>query len=398
MKTWDDINSRIREGRAVVVTASQMKEIVRESGTRSAAARVDVVTTGTFAPMCSSGALFNIGHPSPRIKLRTASLNGVPACAGLAAVDLFLGATSLREGDPGNACFPGGFRYGGGHVIEDLVRGRDVMLEAAGHVTDCYPRAELSTLLRLEDFVEAALLNPRNCYQNYGVAVNAHSERPLYTYMGILQPGPANAAYCSAGELSPLLNDPFYRTIGPGSRIFLGGAAGMVMGHGTQHSPGVRRNGFGVPVGGAGTLSVTGDLKRMSHEFVRGASITGYGVSLALGIGIPIPVLDEDMAAFTSVRDEQITAPVLDFSRDYPGRSGEPLALVSHAELRSGSVEVAGRRIRTTPLSSRAMAGRIAEVLKSWIEEGGFTLSEPVETLPGPESGMGTHPLVPRLP
>ena len=397
MKTWEDINSRIREGRAVVVTASQMKEIVRETGTRSASMKVDVVTTGTFAPMCSSGALFNIGHPSPRIKLKTACLNGVPACAGLAAVDIFLGATSVRDGDPGNASFPGRFRYGGGHVIEDLVRGRDVLLEATGHITDCYPGARLSTLLRLGDFVEAALLNPRNCYQNYGVAVNAHSARPLYTYMGILQPGPANAAYCSAGELSPLLNDPLYRTIGTGSRIFLGGAPGMVIGHGTQHSPGVPRNEWGVPVGGAGTLSVTGDLRRMSCEFVRGASITGYGVSLAVGIGVPIPVLDEEMAAFTSVRDDQIQAPVLDYSRDYPERSGEPLALVSYAELGSGSVEMTGRKIRTTPLSSRAMAARIAEALKSWIEEGRFLLSEPVETLPGPASGMGTHPLVPRL-
>lgn len=397
MKSVEEINTRIREGRAVVVTAAEMKCIVETEGTRAAAERVDVVTTGTFAPMCSSGALFNIGHPSPRIKLKTATLNGVPAHAGLAAVDLFLGATSLREGDPGNSAGPGRFAYGGGHVIEDLLRGREVELRATGHGTDCYPARELRTLISLGSLTDAVLLNPRNCYQNYSVAVNARSRRPIHTYMGILQPGPGNAAYCSAGELSPLLNDPFYRTIGLGTRIFLGGGKGYVTGHGTQHSPCVARNGRGIPLGGSGTLSVTGDLRGMSPEFVRGVSIRGYGASLAVGIGVPIPVLDEEMAFFTSVRNRDISAPVMDYSRDYPDRSGEPLGHVTYEELRSGRVVVCGREVRTVPLSSLHQAGRIAAILKDRILEGSFLLSAPVEPLPGPDPGMCTIPLSPRL-
>jgi uncharacterized protein (DUF39 family) len=398
VKSFCEINSRIREGRAVVVTASEMKRIVEAEGPRAAAERVDVVTTGTFAPMCSSGAVLNTGHPSPRIKMRSALLNGVPAYAGLAAVDLFLGATAIREDDPGNASFPGRFRYGGGHVIEDLLRGRDIELRATGHGTDCYPSREVRTMVSLESLVSATLLNPRNCYQNYGVAVNAHSPRPLYTYMGILAPGAANASYCSAGELSPLLNDPFYRTIGIGTRIFLGGTAGHVVFPGTQHSPCGPRSGLGIPLAGAGTLAVIGDLKRMSPEFVRGVSMTGYGASLAVGIGVPIPVLDEDMAFRTSIRDRDITAPVLDYSRDYPMGSGEPLGRVSYDELRSGEISLRGRRVRTVALSSLAAARRISEVLRDWISSGRFLLSEPIEPLPGPDSGMGTHPLEIRPP
>lgn len=397
MKSIEQINSRIREGRAVVLTAAEMKSLVEAEGTRAAAEKVDVVTTGTFAPMCSSGAVLNIGHPSPRMKLKTATLNGVPAHAGLAAVDLFLGATSLAVDDQGNSAGPGRFAYGGGHVIEDLLRGRNVELRATGHGTDCYPARELRTTVNLASLTNAFLFNPRNCYQNYPVAVNAYSRRPIHTYMGILQPGPGNAAYCGAGELSPLINDPFYRTIGLGTRIFLGGGQGYVTGHGTQHSPCVARNGRGIPVGGSGTLSVTGDLRGMSPEFVRGVSMKGYGTSLAVGIGVPIPILDEEMAFFTSVRNREIITPVIDYSRDYPEGSGEPLGYVNYEELRSGRMVVRGREVRTVPLSSLRQASRIASLLRDRILEGSFLLSVPVEPLPGPDPGLRTIPPDPEL-
>jgi len=393
MKTYEEINERIGKREAVVVTAEEMTDIVRERGAREAARRVDVVTTGTFGPMCSSGVFLNTGHTTPRMKMTEATLNGVPAYCGIAAVDLYLGATEIRRGDPANESFPGEFEYGGGHVIEDLVRGREVRLEARAYGTDCYPRRGLDTALRLEDLNDAILFNPRNAYQNYNVAVNARSDRPIYTYLGILRPGMENAGYCSAGSLSPLLNDPHYRTVGVGTRIFLGGGVGHVAFGGTQHDPSVPRNEGGVPLGGAGTLAVTGDLKGMSHRFLRGVSATGYGVSLAVGIGIPIPILDEEMAAFTAVSDSEISAPVVDYSRDYWSNSGEPLALVTYEELRSGSIEIEGKKVRTGALSSLAKARVIAEELKGWIEAGRFTLAAPVDPIPGAGSGRRTGPL-----
>ena len=68
MKTIPEINEKIRQGQAVVVTAEEIIEIVAKKGAARAAREVDVVTTGTFSPMCSSGAYFNFGHTKPKIK------------------------------------------------------------------------------------------------------------------------------------------------------------------------------------------------------------------------------------------------------------------------------------------------------------------------------------------
>jgi len=382
-KTYEEINERIRRKEVVVVTAEEMTEIVREKGAARAAEQIDVVTTGTFAPMCSSGALLNIGHTTPKMKIQKAWFNDVLAYCGVAAIDLYLGATELPEDDPCNKVFPGRFSYGGGHVIEELVRGKDVRLRAVAHGTDCYPRKTLETTINIRNINDAWLLNPRNCYQNYNVAVNTSTKRPLYTYMGTLLPELGNANYCSAGQLSPLLNDPWYRTIGIGTRIFLGGAPGHVFHHGTQHNPDVERTEGGVPRGGAGTVAVIGNLKQMSADFLRAVSITGYGVSLAVGVGIPIPILDEEMAKFTAVEDSEIFAPVVDYADDYPQQKGSPLCYVSYAELRSGAINVNGKKVKTASLSSYTKAREIAETLKGWIATGEFLLSRPVEPLPG---------------
>jgi uncharacterized protein (DUF39 family) len=395
-KTYEEINDKIRQGKAVVVTAEEMTAIARQDGVKAAAEKVDVVTTGTFGPMCSSGMLLNTGHTRPRMNYKRAWLNGVPAYCGIAAVDLYLGATAIPEDDPANKIFPGKFSYGGGHVIEDLVAGKDVRLEATSYGSDCYPRTELSSWINLRDLNQASLLNPRNAYQNYNVAINAKSKRPIYTYMGILRPKMANAHYCSAGYLSPLLCDPHYRGIGIGTRIFLGGGVGYVIQQGTQHNPEVGRTPGGVPRGGAGTLALMGDLKEMNIHFVRGASMTGYGVSLALGVGVPIPLLDEEMAHAASLGDEDLFAEVWDYSEDYPNLKGEPLGTVSYAELRSGKITIQGKQVVTAALSSLPKAREIAETLKSWILKGQFFLSRPAELLPGVGSGVTFHPMVER--
>jgi L-aspartate semialdehyde sulfurtransferase len=375
-KTLEEINSRIEKGEAVVLSADEMTELVRSEGAKSAAKKVDVVTTGTFGPMCSSGAFLNFGHADPPIRMSEVWLNNVPACAGIAAVDVYVGATATSVSE--------GISYGGAHVIQDLVDGKRVKLVARSPGTDCYPGKSIETWVDKETINQAFLFNPRNAYQNYACATNT-SERTMYTYMGILLPSCGNATYSSAGQLSPLLNDPYYRTIGAGTRIFLGGSTGLVAWHGTQHSPSVERSPSGTPKGPAGTLAVIGDLKRMDSRFLRGARFHRYGVTLYVGIGIPIPVLDEDMAAFTGVSDSEIVTKVLDYSE--PVRAREPLREVSYAELRSGTIDLDRRKVHTAPLSSYSVARRIADTLKGWIQEGGFLLSRPVEPLPG-EGGM----------
>jgi len=389
-RTIEEINEKIRKGKVVVVTAEEMIEIVEEVGVKEAAKRVDVVTTGTFAPMCSSGAFINIGHPKPRIKIEEAYLNGVPAYGGLAAVDLYIGATALPKDDPRNAVYPGQFRYGGGHVIEDLIAGKDIILKAYGYGTDCYPRRELETLINLRDINEAYLFNPRNCYQNYNCAVNV-SDRIIYTYMGLLKPKLGNATYCSAGQLSPLLNDPYLKTIGVGTRIFIGGGVGYVVTQGTQFTTDVPRGEKGVVKKPAATLAVTGDMRGMNTRYVRGVSILGYGVSLAVGIGIPIPILNEEMAWHTSVKDEEIYTQIVDYSHDYPYCEPRVLGEVNYAQLRSGEIEVMGKKVPTAPLSSYYMAREIAGILKDWIRSGKFELTRPVALFP--KEGCVTKPL-----
>jgi len=361
VKTIEDINRKIREGSAVVVTAAEMKEIVKELGAEMAAKEVDVVTTGTFGAMCSSGAFFNFGHSDPPIKMQRVWMNDVEAYTGVAAVDAYLGVTQLSETVE---------EYGGGHVIEELVRGREVELKATAYGTDCYPRKEIVTEISLEDVNQAIMLNPRNAYQRYNAATNS-SDRLLRTYMGTLLPNFGNVTFAGTGEISPLNNDPEYRTIGVGTRIFLCGAKGYVIGEGTQHSP---------PYG---TLMVKGNLKEMKPEYMRAAYFPGYGATLFVGIGIPIPILDADMARFTAVSNREIETKIIDFG---VARRERPLVRkVTYEELISGKVEINGEEVRVSPLSSFYMAEKIMEELKRQIERGEFFLTAPVDRIPARE-------------
>jgi len=359
-KSLSEINQRIRDGSVRVVTADQMPDIVDELGPAGAVREVDVVTTGTFGAMCSSGVFLNLGHSDPPIKILKAYLNKVEAYGGVAAVDLFLGATQPS--------IDRGIEYGGAHVIEDLVSGKQVEVEAEGAGTDCYPQLELETNLRLDDFNQATMVNPRNAYQKYNAATNS-SDRTMHTYMGTLLPRYGNVHYSGAGVLSPISNDPNFDYIGVGTRIFLGGAQGYVIGSGTQHNP---QSGFS-------TLMVTGDLKQMSNRYLRAATFHKYGPSLYIGIGIPIPILNERMAKNTAVRDRDILTNIVDYGiqrRDRP-----TVKVVSYEDLKSGSVEINGKEVNTSSLSSYYMAQEVADKLKDSILCGEFLLTQPAETL-----------------
>jgi uncharacterized protein (DUF39 family) len=380
MKTYEQINDRIESGKAVVLTADEIMDYVDKKGLSAAAKEVDVVTTATFGPMCSSGCFLNFGHSKPKIRMSEAWVEDVLVYTGIAAVDVYLGATQLRHGDPANMYHPGEFRYGGGHVIEDLVAGKKLQLFALSYGTDCYPLRELRTYFTINDLNQAIMVNPRNCYQNYNVAIN-NSERTIYTYMGTLEPDGKNANYCSAGQLSPLLNDPYYDVIGVGTKVWLAGAQGHVYAEGTQHAGGCERTPGGIPKGGAGTLALTADMKQMLPEFVRGVTLRGYGVSLALGIGVPIPVLSEEVLERTCVKDRDIMAPVVDYGHDYPQNTGKVLCHVNYEQLRSGRIEVEGKEVEVGSLSSYYKALQIANLLADEIRRGDFRLAEPIAPL-----------------
>ncbi|MHA1150355.1 MAG: homocysteine biosynthesis protein [Promethearchaeota archaeon] len=360
-KTYVEINEKIKNGTAVVLTAEEMVKYVEDNGIAIAAEKVDVVTTGTFGPMCSSGAFLNFGHSDPPIKFEHLWLNDVHAYHGNAAVDCYIGCTRMADIKP--------FEYGGGHVIEDLVAGKPIRLRGNSYTTDCYPRAEVDTEFTIEDINQAILCNPRNAYQRYVCAVNS-SDKTLYTYMGKLLPKFGNAHFAGAGALSPLSNDPDYETIGIGTRIFLGGGIGYVIGEGTQHSPASR----------FGTLFVKGDLKQMTPEYLKGVTYEKYGTSMFVGIGIPIPILNEGLAKKTAISDADLLTDIIDYG--VPRKDRPKLGQVSYAEMKNGSVEINGKKVKCSPLSSFYYAEKIAETLKKWIESGKFYLNPPAETLP----------------
>ncbi len=379
IKTVKEINEKIKNNEAVVITAEEMIKVVEEIGPEKASREVDVVTTGTFGAMCSSGVFLNFGHSDPPIKIMKAYLNGVEVYSGLAAVDGYLGATQINIDDDID------INYGGAHVIEDLVKGKSVELVAEGYTTDCYPRKKIITSITLDDLNQAIMVNPRNCYQTYPSATNSREEK-IYTYMGTLLPEFGNINYSGAGQLNPLQNDynretKTYNTIGIGTKIFLGGGVGYIIGEGTQHNPET----------GYGTLMVKGDLKEMSPKYLKAATIPKYGCSLFVGIGVPIPVINEEVAKACAIRDRDIEVPIVDYG--VPRRDRPVIGKTNYEDLRKGQITVEltineneeikkiEKTIKTASVSSYKLSRDVARELKDWILRGDFLLSEPCGSL-----------------
>ncbi|HEY9853931.1 MAG TPA: homocysteine biosynthesis protein [Leptolyngbyaceae cyanobacterium] len=381
MRTVAEINDKIIQKKAVVWTVEELKIHVADLGITQAAKQVDVITTGTFEPMESSGAIINLGHTDPPIKIRSCWLDGVLAYSGFGAVDLYLGATQgVDYPSSGDSTDDLESRErGGGHVIEDLIAGKPVQMRAVGQVTDCYPRPSFETTITRDTINQFYLYNPRNLYQNFIVGVNG-GDRPLFTYLGPLQPRLANAVYSNPGAISPLFNDPDLDIIGIGTRIFLGGGIGYVAWEGTQHFPLQKRRPNQTPIGPAATLALIGDAKQMNPRWVRGCYFKNYGPSLMLGAGIPIPVLSEEVVAKCAVQDKDLVAPVVDFS--IPRRVRPTFGLVSYAQLKSGRISIEGKTVRVAPLASIYLSRQVALELKQWIEQGTFTLTERVSHIP----------------
>ncbi|CCH65187.1 Ferredoxin oxidoreductase [Richelia intracellularis HM01] len=374
MRTIAEINDKINHNNAVVMTAEEVKAKVADVGITKVTKEVDVITTGTFEPMESSGAVINLGHTDPPIKIRRCWLDGVPAYSGFGAVDLYLGASCAAEVTDGEEMK----ERGGGHVIEDLIAGKSVRVHAQGQVTDCYPRANFETTITRDTINQFYLFNPRNIYQNFIVGVNS-GDHPLFTYLGPLQPRLGNAVYSNSGAISPLLNDPDLQIVGIGTRIFLGGGIGYIAWEGTQHFPLQKRLPNHTPIGPAATLALIGNGKQMNKRWVRGCYFKNYGPSLMLGVGVPLPVLNEEVVVRCAVQDKDLVAPVVDLS--IPRRVRPTFGLVSYTQLKSGKIVIDGKIVRVAPLASVYLSRQVAQELKQWIDAGKFTLTTAVASI-----------------
>ncbi len=119
----------------------------------------------------------------------------------------------------------------------------------------------------------------------------------------------------------------------------------------------------------------------------------GYGCTITVGMGIPIPILSEEIVRYTAVTDDEILAPVVDYSEAYPKMKPDILGEISYAQLKKGKVMIQGKEVPTASLSSYLRAVEIASTLKEWILSGKFLLTKPVAPLPGVESGITFKPL-----
>jgi uncharacterized protein (DUF39 family) len=151
---------------------------------------------------------------------------------------------------------------------------------------------------------------------------------------------------------------------------------------GTQYNTSKPVNTHGIPVGNARTIAVIGNLKEMSPDFLQAAYIDKYGTTLFMGIAIPIPVLDEDIARRVTIRDDQIETAILDY-----GSPGTPrLGQTTYAQLRSGHITVEGKKVRTAPVASLAKARQLADLLRQQLLAGTFEITRPVEMFPAQAS------------
>ncbi|NJK59836.1 MAG: hypothetical protein HC918_05705 [Oscillatoriales cyanobacterium SM2_1_8] len=374
-RTIAGINAQLTAGTAQVRTASEYKTLVQSQGLAYAAANTHVVTAGTFEPMESCGAFLNLGHTDPPIRLQECRIHGVPVNTGLGAVDVYIGATHEAP-----ATDPESIPVTGAQVIADLIAGQSLPLVATGRPNDLYPRPDWETTIAKDTVNQFYLWHPRGIYQNFIVGVNS-SEQVLHTYLGPLLPRLGNAVYGNPGAIAPLWNDPQLRTIGIGTRIFMGGGVGYIAWEGTQHFPLQKRLPNDTPIGPAATLALIGDAKTMTPEWVHPCYFRQYGPALSVGIAVPIPLLDGDLATRAAVADREIVAPIVDFS--IPRRVRPSFGTATYAQLRSGKLEIQGKTVRTAPLASPHRAEQAAQTLKQWLLAGTFALTEPVAPLPG---------------
>lgn len=294
-----EINERLARGEAVVMTAMEFKQEVR-NGRRFRLGDVDVVTTATRAVMSGTSAILGVpldsGDPARRIWL-----NGLPCLVaeqGDGQVDVVVQGTAESRD------FPNG--YGGGHLLRDLVSGKTVDVEWESADGRTHHRTT-----SLKELPFARIYSFRNAYRNYSAFTNARNRRsyrehPNTIFANRALPWMKALTVSGSGELNPLENDPEGRVIHPGTRVLVNKAEGVVIGSGTRAS----RHGP--------NLSLAADLRGMDPEFMGGFK-TRHGMEITNSVAIPIPVLDEGvLERLSQVLDENVEMDIADLADRVP--------------------------------------------------------------------------------
>lgn len=364
-RTYSEINDKIKTNKAKILTVAEAKGLIKDKGVKHFADNVDAVVCASFEMHTNVLLYLNFGQTDPLIYFSDAYINGVPAYP-LGPTDL---AVSCVVHSPENP------EYGGAHVLEDLVKRKDLHLKANGKNLEVFPNKQFESWFNLKDLNQARLILNQGINQNNIVATNS-GDKDINSHMGTLIGHLENSTYNSSSFLNPLINDPFCKTIGIGTKVWVGGAQGFVVGSGSNHNPLQKRNKQGIPVGPGITLSLLADIEHMQAKWVRGGYLKSFGPVLYIGVGVPIPVLNEEIAESLSITDEKINTTIVDFS--IPRRTKPTFGQCTYSELRTSTVLINKKPTLAAPLSSMAWAIDICNTLKESILNKTFLLAEPI--------------------
>ena len=218
IRSIEEINHKIKEGEATVLTAEEVTQMVK-NGETPQAEDVDVVTTGTCGIMSGTAALLHlkVGEPGSFKKAKKIYLNGVPGFPGpcpnewLGSVDLMIYGTAHSVND---------HQYGGGFLFKDMVAGKEIEIEVESTQGEI-----IKSTTTLEEMGTARMIGTRMAFKNYTAFVNPNTESVSSIFHAIDMEGPFKGlSFSGCGEINPLQNDPSMQTICMGSKILLNGA------------------------------------------------------------------------------------------------------------------------------------------------------------------------------
>ncbi|HJM51353.1 MAG TPA: methanogenesis marker 16 metalloprotein [Alphaproteobacteria bacterium] len=304
-KTIAEINAKLRRGDAVVMTASEFKKEVR-NGYKFKVSDVDVVTTATRAIMSGTSAMLVIPVAAAGAFARAQRmwLNGVPCFPGSHPAEGTGKVDTVIFGTEESVDYPG--RYGGGHLLRDIVEGREIEVECL--TTD---DRTILTSFTIEDLDFARLYNFRNDYQNYTAFANvndhpSYRQNPKSIFACRPMPRLKGMTASGSGELNPLENDRRAKVLKAGMKILVNKVPGTLIGYGTRSTPGMR------------AISLAADMFGMDPEFMGGFK-TSFGVEVTNGIAVPFPITDAEVIADLSwCLDENIALKIADIGDRIP--------------------------------------------------------------------------------
>ncbi len=293
IRSIEEINQKIKNGEATVLTAEEVSILVRE-GNAPEAKDVDVVTTGTCGIMSGTAAILHVpvSDPGEFKKAKNIILNGVPGFPGpcpnewLGTVDMIIYGTAHSIYD---------HSYGGGFLFKDLVSGKEIEVEMESTDGEI-----IKSTTNIDEIGTAQMIGTRMAFKNYNSFTNPSKELVSSIFHAIDMDGPFKGLSVSGcGQINPLQNDPLMKTICSGAKVLLNGSEGIVIGRGTRSSD-EKPN-----------LMITADMTQMDPHYLGGFK-TGAGPEVFDSVAAAVPILNENILKQTFIQNKDIKLPVAD--------------------------------------------------------------------------------------